>query len=290
MISNKKFGIYCSLPGLLIIVALILYPVIYNLYISLLRYDFITPITYNGIANYKWALNSKDFYNSWKISTLYSLGSAGFTLLFSLMVAHSLRGIRRAKSIFRTLSILPWAAPLIVSGFMWRWIFSKETGILNYLLILFGLTNENIGFLVNPALAMFCGIMTTTWSYIPFMTVLLLAGLESISDELYEAAKIDGADAIQRFWYISLSLNKQNIVIALLIIWMYTFRTPDVFVSLTGGGPGKATYHAGQLLWDYVYRFLNFGRAGAISILLTITIIIPSYFVLSYFLRKGSNI
>ncbi len=290
MTSNEKFGIYCSLPGLLIIAALILYPVIYNLYISLLHYRLVTPISYSGIANYKWALTSNEFYNSWKISTIYSLGSTGLTLLFSLIIAHSLRGIQRGQSVFRTLSILPWAAPLVVSGFMWKWIFNKETGILNYLFILLGLSEENINFLASPTPAMFCGILTTTWSYIPFMTVLLLAGLESIPDELYEAAKIDGADAIQRFWYISLSLNKQNIIISSLIIWMYTFRTPDIFMSLTGGGPGKATYHAGQLLFDYIYRFSDFGRAGAISVLLTITTIVPSFFVLSYLIKKGPEI
>lgn len=215
------------------------------------------------------------------------MATTGLTLALGLIIAHSLHRIKKGETVFRTLVILPWAAPLVISGLMWKWMLSKELGIINYLLLLLGLSHKNIGFLLNPTLAMVSGILTTTWCYIPFMTVLLFAGLESIPLELYEVAEIDGADLLQKFWYISLSLNKHQILIASLIVWMFTFRTPDVFVSLTGGGPAKFTYHAGLFLRDLIYQYLNFGRGGTISILLFLTIMVPVLPILFYAIRES---
>lgn len=285
MISKSRFGVCCSVPGLAVLVALILYPIGYNVYISLLRYDHIRPIAYSGLENYRWAFSSPYFYHSWKISGIYSVATTALTLAFGLILAHSLHKITKGKAVFRTLVMLPWAAPLIISGLMWRWMFSKDLGIINYFLLLLGLSHENIGFLINPILAMVSGILTTTWCYIPFMTVLLFAGLESIPPELYEVAEIDGADLLQRFRYLSLPLNKPQMLIACLIVWMFTFRTPDVFFALTGGGPAKFTYHAGLFLRDLIYQFLDFGRGATIGILLSLTIVGVGLPILLYAIR-----
>lgn len=287
MISRRSFGIYCSIPGLIALAALIFYPVAYNVYVSILRYDHIFPVVFNGLENYRWLFSSSDFYHSWRISAIYSVSTTALTLAFGLILAHSLHKITKGRTVFRTLVILPWAAPLVISGLMWRWMFSKDMGVINYLLFLLGVSDKNIGFLLKPNLAMISGVFTTAWCYIPFMTVLLSAGLESIPPELYEVAQIDGADSLQRFRHISLALNKPQILIASLIIWMFTFRTPDVFVSLTRGGPGKYTYHAGLFLRDVIFKFLNFGHGGAISVVLALTILIPAIPVLFY--MRGSK-
>ena len=271
--SNARFGFLCSVPGLIGLFAFIFYPLMYSTYISLLRYDIIHPIVFRGLRNYGWIFSSSDFYLSWRISTTYSLGSTSLTLSLGLILAHSLHRITRGSTVFRTLSILPWAAPLVISGLMWRWILSKDLGIINYLLRSLGLINENIGFLLHPSLGIISGICASSWCYMPFMTIILLAGLESIPESLYEAAEIDGADQLQKFWYISLPMNKHQILIGCLIILMFTFRTPDIFFSLTEGGPAKFTYHAGLFLFDLIYRYHYFGRAGALSIVLFLTVL-----------------
>jgi multiple sugar transport system permease protein len=182
-------------------------------------------------------------------------------------MAHSLRRIKWLKGLFRTLLILPWIAPLVVSGLIWRWLFDKDMGLINYLLLVTRLIQRSIPFLSASNSAMVSGIIASSWCYIPFLLVLIMAGLESVPEELYEAARMDGANNLQQFWHISLALNRSQMIIAYLVVLMFTFRTPDTFFSLTAGGPAKATYHTGIFLMETIYRYLNFGHAAAISVI-----------------------
>jgi multiple sugar transport system permease protein len=245
--------------------ALMAYPVLYNIVISFLQYDNISRIRFAGLRNFRWFFQYDDSLQSLRVSTIYSLGTTTLSFLLALTMAHSLRRIRRLKGLFRTLLILPWVAPLVVSGLIWRWLFDKDMGLINYLLIFFRLIQQSIPFLSGRSSAMVSGIITSSWCYMPFLLVLIMAGLESIPDELYEAARMDGANNLQQFWHISLALNRQQMIIAYLIVLMFTFRTPDTFFSLTAGGPAKATYHTGIFLMETIYRYLNFGHAAAIS-------------------------
>jgi len=288
-ISNARFGFLCSVPGLIALSSFILYPLMYCIYTSFLRYDIIHPVVFRGFKNYGWIFSSSDFYLSWKVSTIYSLGSTGMTLGLGLILAHSLHRITKGRTILRTLSILSWAAPLVISGLMWRWMLSKDVGVINYLLRYLGLTHENIGFLSQPPLGIISGILASSWCYTPFMTIILLAGLEGIPESLYEAASIDGADQLQKFWHISLPLNRHQVLIGSLIILMFTFRTPDIFFALTQGGPAKFTYHAGLFLFDLIYKYHVFGRAGALSILLFLSILAFTLPVLYYGILKAKK-
>jgi len=164
--------------------------------------------------------------------------------------------------------------PLVLSGLMWKWILDANIGLVNYLLASLGLIRQNIPFLSQPTLALLSGILATAYVHVPFVTVLLHAGLKNIPTELYEVAEIDGADSIHKLLYLTLPLNRPQIVFSVVVIWMFTFRTPDVFFSLTGGGPGKATYHAGLYLMDLIYRFLDFGKGAAVGVLMFLTIIV----------------
>lgn len=288
-VSNTKFGVLCSVPGLIVLLALIFYPVAYNVVVSFLRYNNITPIKVSGLRNYTWLFSSSDFYVSWKVSTVYSLGSASLALILGLILAHGLHRINKGKSLFRTLVVLPWAVPLIISGFMWKWILNEDIGVFNYLLSSFKLIDNNLPFLSDPSLAIMSGILATAFCHVPFITVLLLAGLENIPPDLYEVAETDGADYLQRFWHISLPLNKSQMIVAFVIIIMFTFRTPDVFFSLTYGGPGKYTYHIGLFLMDTIYRYVNFGHGAAIGLTLFITIIAFVVPVLYYGIVRRSS-
>jgi multiple sugar transport system permease protein len=268
-------------------VALVFYPVFYNVVISLMRYNNIVAPKFIGLRNYLTQFSSADFLVAWRVSLVYSLGSATLTLLVGMMLAHALNRIDRARGFFRTLVILPWSVPLVLSGVMWKWLLDANIGLINYILASLGLIRHNIPFLSQPALALISGIVATAYVHVPFVTVLIHAGLKNIPMELYEVSEIDGADTIQKFFYVTLPLNKPQIVFSLVVIWMFTFRTPDVFFSLTGGGPAKATYHAGLYLMQLIYRFLDFGKGAAVGVLMFLTIIVvivPSvYFTL---LRK----
>lgn len=273
-LSNSGFGMICTVPGLLVLIALVFYPVVYNIVVSLMRYNNIVAPKFIGLKNYLGQFTSADFLVSWRVSLIYSVGSSLLTLVVGLLLAHALNRINRARAFFRTLVILPWSVPLVLSGLMWKWILDANIGLVNYLLASLGLIRANIPFLSQPALALFSGILATAYVHVPFVTVLLHAGLKNIPTELYEVAEIDGADSIHKLLYLTLPLNRPQIVFSVVVIWMFTFRTPDVFFSLTGGGPGKATYHAGLYLMYLIYRFLDFGKGAAVGVLMFLTIIV----------------
>jgi multiple sugar transport system permease protein len=272
--TNNQFGKLITIPGIAIIVGIIFYPTIYNFYISFLHFDNILPVQFVGFRNYKWLFTSPDFYNSWKVSALYAGGGTLLSLIMAIFVAHSLNHIIHGRALFRTLVMIPWVVPLVIIGFMWKWMFSKDQGIINYVLVSLGIVEESIGFLSDPKLALFAGIVSISFRQIPFITVLLIAGLESIPRELYEVAKVDGADSFHMFRHISIPLNRHQIVMASLLTLMFTFRTPDIFLSLTRGGPAKSTYHAGIFLFDTIFQFGRFDRAGTIGVVMLLTILL----------------
>lgn len=289
-ISDRTFGILCTIPGLVALLALVVYPIGYNFVLSFMRYNNILPKKFIGFHNYLWFFSFKDFLISWTVSGIYSLGCASVTFLFGLITAHALNQIDKLKPFFRTLIILPWAIPFVVSGIIWRWIFNQNVGVLNFILSSLNIIDTNIPFLINSNFAMISAIIATAYIHIPFVTILIYAGLQTIPQELYEAAQVDGADGFQQFWYITAPLNRAQMILAVLIIWMFTFRAPDVIFSLTKGGPGDATYHAGLFLMDTIYSYMEFGHGAAISIMLFLTVLIIVPPVLYFGIIRSSDI
>lgn len=288
-LRNRTFGVLCTVPGLVALVALIIYPCFYNVVLSFARYSYATPMRFVGLRNYEWLFSAPDFYRSWLVSLVYSVGSTLLAFLVALTLAHALSGIRRGKAFFRTLIILPWAFPPVLSGLTWKWLLNTDIGIINYMLSATRLIDANLPFLSDSVLALLSGIVATAYIHIPFMTVLMLAGLESIPSELYEAARIDGADEVQKFWHVSAPLNRPQMIVSVVVVVLFTFRTPDILFSLTGGGPGKATYHAGLFLMDMLYRFLNFGRGAAIGVIMFLTVVLLVVPVLSRGFARGRS-
>ena len=271
-LSDSGFGILCTVPGLAVLLALVAYPIGYNLVLSFMSYKRLVFGGFVGFQNYGWFFRSKDFYLSWRISALYSLGSAGLAFLVGMILAQALTAVRRGRAFFRTLVVLSWAIPPVLSGLIWKWILNKDMGLMNYVLSVFSLIDSNVAFLVNTNLALLSGIVATAYVYVPFMTVFINAGLETIPPEFYEVAEMEGADEFHKFTFITVPLNIKQMLFSFLVVWMFTFRTPDVFFALTGGGPGKATYHAGLFLVNLIYRYIDFGKAAVVSIMLTVSV------------------
>jgi ABC-type sugar transport system permease subunit len=164
-------------------------------------------------------------------------------------------------------------------------MFSPDFGVVNDLLMKIGLIKTPLSIYGNPDLAMAGVIIADSWTRIPFMGIILLAALLSIPSILHEAAKVDGAGALSRFFSIDLPLIKGPLLVGLLITTIFSFRTIDIIIPLTAGGPGRATYVFGYYIWDQITKTLNFGSgaaAGVILFLLTAAITV----VFIYFLRK----
>lgn len=284
-LSDRRYGFLLNLPGLIIVVFWVFFPAFLLFQTSFLRYDNMSSIVFNGLQNYAHVFKDRLFLISLRRISIFCVGTTALTFVGGLLLALALSRITKGSGIFRALMILPWAVPAVVSGIIWKWMFSPDFGVVSDLLMKVGLIGTPLSIYGSPGLAMLGVIIADSWTRIPFMGIILLAALMSIPQELHEAAKMDGADALARFRHISLPLIKQPALVGLLITVMFSFRTIDIIIPLTAGGPGRATYVFGYYIWDQIIKTLNFGRAAAAGVVLFgITSTIAAIFI--YLMRR----
>ncbi len=284
-LSDRMYGFLLNLPGLIIVVFWVFFPAFLLFQTSFLRYDNMSPVVFNGLQNYAQLFEDRLFLMSLRRIAIFCAGTTALTFAGGLLLALALTQITKGSDFFRALMIVPWAVPAVVSGIIWKWMFSPDFGVVSDLLMKIGLLKTPLSIYGDPNLAMAGVIIADSWTRIPFMGIILLAALISIPSELHEAAKVDGADALARFRYISLPLIKQPALVGLLITIMFSFRTIDIIIPLTAGGPGKATYVFGYYIWDQIIKTLNFGRAAAGGVVLFgITSAITAIFI--YLMRR----
>ncbi len=280
-ISNSAYGAILSIPGLILMLAWVLIPFAYVIYLSFLRYDNMSPVVFSGFDNYTNVFTDPDFLAIVGRTIAFSGGSTGFTLIVSIVLALCLNRMVRTSSFFRSLVVMPWAVPLILSGFLWSWMFHPSFGPISDLLMKSGIRDEALNIYKSPASSMVGVIIADAWRRIPFLTIVSLAAFQGILQELYDASEVDGADSINTFFYITLPIARRPILVGTLIMFMFSFRTIDVIYSMTpGGGVGKCTYVLGAYLFDHIYEVLDFGKAAAISVILIFfTFLIGSAFI-----------
>jgi multiple sugar transport system permease protein len=280
-LSNSSYGAILSIPGLILMLAWVLIPFMYVIFLSFLRYDNMSPVVFSGFDNYINVFADYDFLAIVLRTFAFSVGSTGFTLITSIILALCLNRMIRGSSFFRSLVVMPWAVPLILSGFLWSWMFHPSFGPISDLLMKFGIRDEALNIYKNPISSMIGVIIADAWRRIPFLTIVSLAAFQGILQELYDASEVDGADSINTFFYVTLPLAKRPILVGTLIMFMFSFRTIDVIYSMTpGGGVGKCTYVLGAYLFDHIYEVLDFGKAAAISVILIFfTFLIGSAFI-----------
>jgi multiple sugar transport system permease protein len=284
-LSNSKYGFFLNVPGLLIVLLWVVFPALLLFYASFLRYNNVNPISFYGLGNYKHLWNSRVFWISLDKIAVFSLGSTALTFFGGLILALCLSNVTRGGGILRSLMIIPWAVPAVISGLIWKWMFSPDFGVISDLLMKIGLIEKPLSIYGNQTLAMWGVIIADSWTRIPFMGIILLAALLSIPERLQEAARVDGAGTLGRFAFVTLPMIKGPLLVGLLITTIFSFRTIDIIIPLTSGGPGRATYVLGYYIWDQITKSLNFGAGAAAGVVLFfVTSIITALFV--YFLRK----
>lgn len=265
-LSDKQFGLLMTVPGIIFLIFLCFYPIFKEFWLSFLMEDFIHPTRFVGLNNFLRLLNNRLFWLSIKNTFPFFLGSTAISFFISLLLAHSIHRISRGKLAFRSISIIPFACPLIVSGFIWKFMFQPSYGYIPDLLMKLGM-NTPLNIFGSKELSMLGVILADAWWRIPFLTIILLAGLEGIPEELYEAAKIDGADSISQFKNISLPLNRGPMSIGLFFTALFASRTFTAIFSMTGGGPGKGTYVFAQYIFEQGNFYQHFGVMAACSIM-----------------------
>jgi multiple sugar transport system permease protein len=269
----EKFYPYGSvIPALLIIVLFTIYPVIYAIRISVYQNILTKPNSHPfvGFKNFHDVITSYYFKTALINTGIYTLCAVVGVLLFGILVASLLNTKIRSANALKVIILLPWAIPAVVAGLMWKWILNSDFGIFNGFLYSLGIIDSYIPFLANPILAKFSLIMAHIWKEGPLASIFILAGLQLIPNEFYDAAKIDGGGGLRLFRYITLPLLRPILLVVLVYETMTAILTFDIVYVLTGGGPGDSTALISWFAYAEIYKFLNLGTGIALSIIIAL--------------------
>ncbi|WP_299167909.1 carbohydrate ABC transporter permease [uncultured Arthrobacter sp.] len=268
-------------PAALYLVLFFGYPVVKNITMSLQEYTTKTFFTgeapWVGLANYQAVLNSNLFWPSMTNTALFTIGSIAGQFIIGLALACYFKRRFPLSNFLRSMLLLPWLLPLIVSSATWRSILEQDSGILNQFLGTFGI--EPVPWLTSPAVALIAVVLVNIWVGIPFNVTILYGGLQDIPDELYEAGALDGATGWKAFRHITLPNLKPVISVVLVLGVVYTIKVLDIILGLTNGGPANATQTLS--IRSYQESFINFefGVGAAFS---NILILISLVFAVIY--------
>lgn len=273
---------YLIAPAFLFLAVIVVYPLIYSLYLSLtdanlLRFD---RATFIGLENYVRYLTRDTFWHSLLVTFQYTAGTVVIAFVVGLGTALMLNVEFRFRSVARALIAIPWATPWLVVTLVWYVMFNPQVGPVNVALERLGLIQTGVPWLYQRSTALWAITIVTAWRLFPAATLLILAGLQSISKEMYDAAKVDGAGRWQQFLHITMpQLRSVNtVVVVLLVIW--TFKLFTIAYTLTSGGPGDATTVLSVFTYQEAFSTNRIGRASALS---TLSVLISLVLVAIYF-------
>jgi multiple sugar transport system permease protein len=259
------------LPALLIVLSVVFIPVINAVLMSFQNYDLRRPdrIGFIALGNYAELLKDPLFWDSLLRTLQWVLFGVGFQFLFGFVLALLLNKKIPFRGFFRSISLIPWVTPGVLIALMWRWIYDGNYGVLNDLLLRLNLIHDKIPILAQISTAFPAAIVAIIWQGIPFFALMILAGLQGIPHELYEAADIDGANIIQQLFRITIPSLKNTIFVTTLLRVIWVANSVDVIANLTEGGPA----YSSQTLSVYIFskgNSLNLGYASAMAIMLAL--------------------
>ena len=280
--NPNAFAYLINAPSLIIIFVTIIYPVLYSLSVSLEDWNLRKPQGrhFIGLGNYLDLLSSPDFLQVLGRTASYVLISLAciltIGLLFALVLSRKTRGI----GILRSVMLIPWAIPAVVNGIMWKWFLDSSYGIVNAILKAAGIIDTYVAFLAHPTSAFICIIVASVWKQLTVTTILILASLQTIPNELYEAATVDGASSWKKFRGITLPMIGPSIMVVLIYLTTVLFREFDLIYVLTYGGPGNATALVGWTIYEQAFALMHVGKGAAVGyILALITFVIAVIYI-----------
>ena len=264
------------LPSLMVLGLLIIFPVAYNLNLSLYDVHLLRPgkAPFAGLGLYGSILGDAQYWHSIKVGIIWTFFSLLGQLVIGIALAVLINQKFMGRSAVRSLLIVPWVIPSAIVAITWRWMFNDVYGVLSFILVSFGIIDSPLNWLGDSALAMLSVVIVNVWRGFPLVMLLVFARLQTIPQGQYEAARVDGASAWQRFLYITLpNLRAVILIIALLrTIWIFNFF--DLIWLLTGGGPLDKTMIPPVFVYLKMFGRFRIGEAAAISITLVILLLI----------------
>ena len=267
LLSKKTvFGTLTILPATAVFTFVLLIPILWALAAGFFQISVYAPEwQWAGLSNYEYILTSKNFYDSiWK-ATVFTVGSISLQIVWGVALALLINRSIKLKSIVRGIALLPYLISTAVVSFVALWMANSQFGIINQLLVQSGFLDNFLPWYGKPGLAMTSVILTSSWKYSVFVAIMVLARLQSIPDDLYEAAQVSGATAFQRFVDITLPNLKNVLFIVILLRGVWTFNTFDIIYLLTQGGPIGQTRTVSIYAYNTAFTSGNLGQAAAVS-------------------------
>jgi ABC-type sugar transport system permease subunit len=271
---ESRFALALLLPSVIAVFGIVVYPILKTLYTSLYAVNSPLPGHYNfvGLRNYTFALGRAEFWSAVERTAYFTFLSTGLELGFGMLIALLLNAPLRARWLFRTIVVLPWALPTIVNGAMWRYMFNAQYGVVNAALTQLHIIGSYESWFSKPFLALNIVVLADVWKNTSLVAFFLLAGLTTIPRELYESARVDGYGPVGAFFHITLPLLRPVIVVVLVLRTIEAFKVFDIIYVMTGGGPANGTQSIAFYTYQRAFSDEFFGYGSALAYLIVIFI------------------
>ncbi len=265
--AERRLGLLYIAPSVLLIAGIVLYPLVETIRLSFTNRDFLRPASgaFVGLANYQWLWGQERFWFAFRNSIILTASAVGAEVVLAVVIALLLNRAFTGRALVRSSFILPWAIPAFVAAFAWRWMLDPTFGVVNHALREVGLTGAGVPFLSDPSLALPTVIVAHIWKGLPWVVLVVLAGLQLIPQEIQESARIDGASAWQEFWHITLPHLKFVLTIVIVLRTIWTFNWFDLTYLLAGGSMVTNTLILPIEVYSLGFVSFKLGRAAAVS-------------------------
>jgi multiple sugar transport system permease protein len=285
--QERRTGFLMLVPALLAFVLVILFPFLQSLRLSLYRYtiDMDQP-AFVGLANFRRLLADPGMGTVWTNTLVFVVLTTGLTFVLGLMWAVMLNQRFRGRGFVRAASLLPWVLPTTVTAFLAAWIFNGQYGVLNALLMTLGVTSEPVAWLAEERGAMAAVIVTKAWLSVPLFMAFFLAGLQGVSQDQVDAARVDGCENYGVMRHVVLPHLAPTMIVVTILGAMGNLQAFDVIYALTQGGPIKATTMLSVEVYKQAFQNWDVGTACAVGVLWFFTIAVPTVFYLRILFRR----
>ena len=286
--TDSKYAYLFLLPATVFILVFMIYPILNVIIMSLYHTDKLGRfVHFNGFKNFANLFQQEDFLEVMLRSVYWTGLAVAVKTIFGLVLALLLNVEYKGRKVLRALIIIPWASAVPISALLWRWVYHHEFGLLNHTLKSIGLWADPPVWLGRPVSAFFSVIWVDIWIGIPFMTLVFLAGMQAISQDLYEAAEVDGAGGLQKFLYITIPGIRDVLLIATLLSTLWTFNDFNTIYIMTKGGPAGST----EILITYIYQstfeWWKWNNGAVMAVVTFIILSIIAWIYARFYFRKG---
>ena len=265
-------------PSLAIFLLYRITPIIWNFFLSFYEWQYIGPNTWVGLRNYIDMIRSDVFWQSFKNTIIYFFGGTPVAIALAVLIAVLVNNPIRGRNAYRVMVFLPYPITPVAIAIIWQWLYNEKVGLINYVLRSLGLVENPIRFLQSFKLALPSVILTSVWQVLGYFVIIVLTGLQTIPDDLYEAAELDGASRLTQFFRITLPLIRSTIFLCFIVGIINSFTVFDIIYVMTDGGPGHATEILVTNIYKNAFTFNRMGYAAAMTVFMFLFLLIVTWY------------